>query len=103
MWARTNTTIREIVGVAIIEQENLIHVDIAGSGFLRNMVRIIVGTVVEIGLGKRQVEAISELLENGERAISGATAPAAGLCLMKVWYDMSLVEMKECFKKRENS
>ena len=95
------TTEREIVGVEVIEEHGLIHIDIAGNGFLRNMIRIIVGTVVEIGLGKRSAKSMIELLENGQRDVSGATAPAAGLCLMQVWYDMSLDEMRECFMSRE--
>ena len=96
------TTEREIVGVEITTQQEVIHIDIAGNGFLSNMIRIIVGTVVEIGLGKRSVKTMTELLENGQRDVSGVTAPAAGLCLMQVWYDMSLDEMKECFISREN-
>lgn len=96
------TTIREIVGVEIIEQAGLLHIDIAGSGFLRNMVRIIAGTLVEVGLGKRPVEAIAELIKSGERSVSGITAPAAGLCLMQVWYEMDLNGMHDCFKRREN-
>lgn len=96
------TTVREIVGIEISEQHGLLHIDIAGSGFLRNMVRIIVGTVVEIGLGKRPASTISSLLENGQREVSGVTAPAAGLCLMKVWYDTDLDGIRESFKSREN-
>ena len=96
------TTEREIVGVEVITEPGVIHIDIAGDGFLRNMIRIIVGTVVEIGLGKRSAVTMVELLGNGQRDVSGATAPAAGLCLMEVWYDMSLDEMRECFKHREN-
>ena len=96
------TTEREIVGVEITSKQGVIHIDIAGNGFLRNMIRIIVGTVVEIGLGKRSVKTMTELLENGQREVSGVTAPSAGLCLMQVWYDMSLDEMKERFINREN-
>ncbi len=98
-----STTEREIVGVEITEKRGVIHIDIAGDGFLRNMVRIVVGTLVETGLGKRPLTTINELLKNGQRTVSGVTAPAAGLCLMKVWYDVSLAEMKTCFECRENS
>lgn len=96
------TTEREIVGVEVIEERGVIHIDIAGDGFLRNMIRIIAGTIVEIGLGKRSEETLNELLDNGNRDGSGITAPASGLCLMKVWYDVSLEEMKELFINREN-
>ena len=64
-----DTTHREIVGIEISEAHGLIHIDIAGNGFLRNMIRIIAGTVVEIGLGKRSVETMEELLENGQRLV----------------------------------
>jgi tRNA pseudouridine38-40 synthase len=95
------TTEREIVGTEILLQSKSIHIDIAGDGFLRNMVRIIVGTIVEIGLGKRPVSSITELLEHGQRSVSGITAPSAGLCLMKVWYEMDLNHMTDCFNRRE--
>ena len=95
------TTQREIVGVEITEEHGVIHFDIAGNGFLRNMIRIIVGTVVEIGRGKRSIKTMQELLENGQRDVSGVTAPAVGLCLMQVWYDLSLDELRESFKSRE--
>ena len=97
------TTEREIVGVEIVEAHGVLHVDIAGNGFLRNMIRIIVGTIVEIGLGKRSVKTMQELLDSGHREQSGVTAPAAGLCLMQVWYERSLDELRECFISRENA
>ena len=59
---------------------------VSGDGFLYNMVRIIVGTLLEIGLGGRQPETLPELLARGIRAEAGETAPAKGLCLMEVRY-----------------
>jgi tRNA pseudouridine38-40 synthase len=65
----------------------MLHFDVVGSGFLRNMVRVIIGTLVEIGSGKRSVNDIVRLLESGNRDLAGVTAPPQGLCLMQVWYE----------------
>lgn len=80
------TTVREIFSVELLEQGPLLFVDVRGSGFLRNMVRMMVGTLVEIGQGKRPVDAVSLLLEGRNNGVSAHTAPAHGLCLMEVWY-----------------
>jgi tRNA pseudouridine38-40 synthase len=64
----------------------LIEIDISADGFLYNMVRNIVGTLVEVGHGKRPPQWIDELLAGRDRALAGQTAPAAGLCLMEVFY-----------------
>lgn len=61
---------------------------VRGSGFLYNMVRIMVGTMVEIGLGKRSVEDIQKLLAAKDRNHAGITAPPQGLYLVTVHYDM---------------
>ncbi len=57
-----------------------------GDGFLHHMVRNIVGTLIEIGRGRRPVEDILEILRSGDRRMAGPTAPPDGLCLVKVWY-----------------
>lgn len=59
---------------------------VTGNGFLYNMVRIIVGTMLEIGSGKRPVSDIKKALASGKRSDCGATAPAHGLTLMRVCY-----------------
>lgn len=80
------STVREIYQVDITAEENFIYLDFQGSGFLRNMVRMLVGTIAEIGQGRRPLEDLEKLL-NGEPGLSsGATAPAQGLCLQEVWY-----------------
>lgn len=64
----------------------LITYDITGDGFLRHMVRNIVGTLVEIGLGRRDMDSMAELLASRDRARAGPTAPAQGLFLTRVDY-----------------
>ncbi|MDB4470769.1 tRNA pseudouridine(38-40) synthase TruA [Deltaproteobacteria bacterium] len=80
------TTYRRIFSVELIEDGNLLHIDVCGSGFLKNMVRMMVGTLVEIGRGKRPADDVSQLLNDGSRVGPALTAPAQGLCLMEVWY-----------------
>jgi tRNA pseudouridine38-40 synthase len=63
-----------------------LHIDVRGCGFLRNMVRMLVGTLVDIGRGKRPMDDIPRLLANEPGLRSGPTAPAHGLCLMTVDY-----------------
>lgn len=60
---------------------------VVGNAFVRNMVRIIAGTLVEVGLGRRTPEQVRVALESRRRADAGVTAPAAGLCLDEVIYD----------------
>jgi tRNA pseudouridine38-40 synthase len=64
----------------------LIVYEITADGFLRHMVRTIVGTLVEIGRGRRAAESIDSLLQGRDRTLSGATAPAQGLFLVRVEY-----------------
>jgi tRNA pseudouridine38-40 synthase len=61
--------------------------EIAGDGFLRQMVRAIVGTLVEIGLGRLPADSMGEILASRRRGAAGPTAPAHGLCLVRVDYD----------------
>jgi tRNA pseudouridine38-40 synthase len=68
------------------EQSPLVY-EITGDGFLRHMVRAIVGTLVEIGRGQRPAASMAALLASGSRAEAGATAPPQGLFLVRVDYD----------------
>ena len=62
-------------------------IELEANGFLYNMARNIVGTLVWIGRGKRAPDCIPELIAAGDRRLAGATAPAKGLTLLQVWYD----------------
>lgn len=59
---------------------------VCGSGFLHHMVRIMVGTLCEVGSGERKIDSINELLEGGERSLAGETMPSKGLMLMNIEY-----------------
>jgi len=65
----------------------LLAYEVTGDGFLRHMVRAIVGTLVDIGRGRRPAQAMADLIAGGTRADAGATAPAHGLFLVRVDYD----------------
>ena len=64
----------------------LLELEIEADGFLYNMVRNIVGTLVEVGRGKQPPEWVQQVLSGGRREQGGATAPAHGLCLVSVQY-----------------
>ena len=80
------TTVRTIYSVSVKEKENVIKISVCGNGFLYNMVRIIVGTLVKIGQGKMSEDELKEMLAGGGRTLGGTTFPAKGLCLEKVEY-----------------
>lgn len=80
------TTVRRIDSVTVAQEEELISIDVIGEGFLKNMVRVMAGTLVDVGRGRFAPERISWLLENPDRNKAGVTAPACGLCLMNVSY-----------------
>ena len=69
-----------------IPSASLMTYEISGDGFLRHMVRAIVGSLVEVGIGRRDPAWMGELLTAGSRAAAGPTAPACGLWLVAVTY-----------------
>lgn len=80
------TTVRNIHSVDLVEEGSLLHVDVRGSGFLRNMVRMVVGTLVQVGQGKRPPADIAGMLRCEPGIRCGLNAPPQGLCLMAVDY-----------------
>lgn len=71
-------------------QNDLLIYRVTGNGFLYNMVRIMAGTMVEVGMGKRKPESILDILQGKNRVLAGITAPPQGLYLVKVHYDGTL-------------
>jgi tRNA pseudouridine38-40 synthase len=87
-----HTTVRTIFASKVYApdepgREPLIVYDVRGDGFLRHMVRAIVGTLVEVGTGRRPAAWIDDVLESKERSRAGRTAPASGLFLTRVEYE----------------
>ncbi len=80
------TTRRRLFSLDVRREGELVVIDVRGSGFLKNMVRIIAGTLVAVGQGRRSANDIPNLLASGNRADAGTTAPPQGLCLMEVVY-----------------
>jgi tRNA pseudouridine38-40 synthase len=77
-------TIRRLTEVTIEERDGVVEIDVRGNAFLRNMVRILAGTLVEVGAGRRTPDSVAEALLSGDRLAAGITAPPEGLCLMTV-------------------
>lgn len=80
------STVREIYEIVITEKEDEIEIRYTGNGFLQNMVRILTGTLIEVGNGTKKPEDIPVILEKMNREAAGYTAPPQGLCLMEVNY-----------------
>lgn len=81
------STVRCVDRLDIRRDGGYIRFTVHGTGFLQNMVRIIVGTLLEVGLGRMTVEEVQAVLDNPLRQKAGPTAPAQGLCLLQVDYD----------------
>lgn len=79
-------TVRTIERIDISEVNDEYHFAIEGNGFLYKMVRIIIGTFIEIGLNKIELGELNNIIKAKERRKAGFTAPAKGLTLMKVYY-----------------
>jgi len=78
---------RTLHRVEVSREGRRVHIDVEGTGFLKHMVRIISGNLVEVGLGKHPPDWIAEVLEARDRKAGGQTAPAHGLTLLRVFYD----------------
>lgn len=82
--AQVKSTIRTITAIEIWKDGDMITIRISGEGFLYNMVRIIAGTLIEVGNGQYPPEQVKEILEACDREAAGPTAPAHGLTLMGI-------------------
>lgn len=82
------TTVRRIFAATWRQEGSWFTFDVAGNAFLRNMVRALVGSMVQVGLSAWPVEQLSAVLASRNRAAAAPPAPACGLCLMQVDYDV---------------
>ena len=80
------STVRIVDTITIRRRKGYVYLTFHGTGFLQNMVRIMTGTLIEVGLGHIAPEQVGEILEARDRKVAGPTAPAKGLCLVKVDY-----------------
>ena len=96
------TTIRTIHSAELVRMGDEIILTVEGDAFLYNMVRIIAGTLIEIGLGRRSVSAFSEAYETLDRLSLGVTAPPQGLELTKVYYPDAAFVLPEEIKWHED-
>ncbi|MSR74667.1 MAG: tRNA pseudouridine(38-40) synthase TruA [Planctomycetes bacterium] len=88
---RKRNCVRTILSASVTKNGVVLHVDVTGTGFLYNMVRIITGTLIEVGLGRRPESCIADLLQGAPREAAGFTVPPHGLALVEVNYSSSEV------------
>ena len=80
------SAVRELRSIEIYRHEEELRILLTGDGFLYNMVRIIVGTLIEVGMGAKSADSIPDILQSKDRSRAGFTAPAQGLALYEVKY-----------------
>lgn len=79
-------TVRTVYALCVRRQGEMVYLDIFGDGFLYNMVRIIAGTLIDVGKRKYPPERVLEILHSRDRRNAGPTAVARGLCMVEVFY-----------------
>lgn len=84
--SQVTDTVRNVYSIKVTKEGEMIVIRISGSGFLYNMVRIIVGTLVKVGLKVYPPEYVQEILEKRDRAFAGSKVPANGLTLVNIYY-----------------
>lgn len=80
-------TVREVYSCRVTKQDEVITLRITGAGFLYNMVRIIAGTLIQVGIGELEPEEISVILDKRDREAAGPTAPAHGLTMVGIEFE----------------
>lgn len=85
--AQVKTTVRTIYACDVEKEGDIITIRVTGNGFLYNMVRIIAGTLVQVGGGALEPEAVKEILAKKDRSAAGPTAPAHGLTMMVIEFE----------------
>lgn len=83
---QTETTVRTIYAIEVKHVDDVIIIQVKGNGFLYNMVRIIAGTLMQVGSNKMAPEKVKEMLNSCDRTVAGPTAPPQGLTLVEIEY-----------------
>ncbi len=86
---QVENTVRTVYSLDVEKKEDMIYITISGNGFLYNMVRIIVGTLMKVGLSVYPPEHVKEIIEACDRNVAGPKAPAKGLTLIGIDYEES--------------
>ncbi|MCI8992112.1 MAG: tRNA pseudouridine(38-40) synthase TruA [Eubacterium sp.] len=84
--AQVQSTVRTVYGICVEKENDIVTIRITGNGFLYNMVRIIAGTLLQVGIGCLRPEEIETILEKKDRRAAGPTAPAHGLTMIGIEY-----------------
>lgn len=84
---QVETTVRTIHALSVIKEEDIIKIRVTGNGFLYNMVRIIAGTLIQVGIGTIKPSDIQNILTEKNRSAAGPTAPAHGLTMIGIRYE----------------
>lgn len=85
--SQVKDTVRTVYSLELDRTDDVITMTIQGNGFLYNMVRIIAGTLIQVGRGQMEPEQVAEIIKKGERKSAGPTAPAKGLTLKVIEYE----------------
>lgn len=84
--SKTKSTVRTLFGLEIQENDGMVELVFEADGFLYNMARILAGSLLEVGQGRLEPQAMGRILAAGERSAAGPLAPPQGLCLLEVLY-----------------
>ena len=82
--SQVKTSVRTVYTLDVEIEGDMMYIRVTGNGFLYNMVRIIAGTLLEVGMGRRSPESVKEAIESKDRQMAGPTAPAKGLHLVRL-------------------
>ena len=95
------TRVRTLIEADLIENDNKIEIWFLGEGFLKQMIRILVGTLVDVTMKKNNFLKLEEILKSKNRQLSGQTAPAKGLTLVEIYYE-SVPTLNDVILKKRN-
>ena len=82
----SKSSVRTIYSAKVFKEKERVIIELTGNGFLYNMVRIIAGTLIDVGIGKIEAKNISNIIKSGDRKKAGKTLPPNGLYLVNVEY-----------------